>query len=99
LPLEAGGAVVGLMPDFPYIQATIAMQPGDLLIGFTDGISEAMNSAEEDYGEARLIAAAQTCDNLSAAEIISRLVADVDTFVAGAKQHDDMTLVVVRVVG
>jgi sigma-B regulation protein RsbU (phosphoserine phosphatase) len=99
LPLEAGGAVVGLLPDFPYAQATVTMQPGDLLVGFTDGISEAMNAADEDYGEARLIAAAQTCDGLSAAETISCLVADVDAFVAGAKQHDDMTLVVVRVIG
>jgi len=45
---EAGGVVVGLLPDFPYQQASVKLEPGDVLIGFTDGISEAMNTAEEE---------------------------------------------------
>ncbi|MDQ3817958.1 MAG: serine/threonine-protein phosphatase, partial [Acidobacteriota bacterium] len=98
LRLDAGGVVVGLLPNFPYQQASIQLERGDLLIGFTDGISEAMNPSEEEWGEEKLIEAAKACDHLCAAEIIKRLISAADQFAAGAKQHDDMTLVVVRIV-
>jgi sigma-B regulation protein RsbU (phosphoserine phosphatase) len=97
LRLDVGGTVVGLLPDFPYQQASVTLEPGDLLIGFTDGISEAMNPAEEEWGEERMIEAARDCDGLKATDIITRLVHLADEFAAGAKQHDDMTLVVVRI--
>ena len=95
---DAGGVVIGLLPDFLYQQASIQLERGDLLIGFTDGISEAMNPSEEEWGEEKLIEAAKACDRLCAAEIINRLVSAADEFAAGAKQHDDMTLVIVRIV-
>jgi sigma-B regulation protein RsbU (phosphoserine phosphatase) len=95
---EAGGAVVGLLPDYPYQQASVTLEAGDILVGFTDGISEAMNTAEEEWGEERLLETAQDCVGLCANEIITRLVNAADEFAAGAKQHDDMTLVVVRIV-
>ncbi len=98
LRLEAGGVVVGLLPDFLYQQASVQLEPGDLLLGFTDGISEAMNTAEEEWGEENLIEEAKRCDGLAASDIITRLVSAADNFAAGAKQHDDMTLVVVRIV-
>ena len=69
-----------------------------LLVAFTDGISEAMNAAEEEFGESRLMKAIEGCDSLTAAEIAKRLLGAVDTFVASARQHDDMTLVVMRLV-
>ena len=95
---EAGGVVVGLLRDFQYSQARIALEPGDVLVGFTDGISEAMNSREEEWGEENMIEAVKACHDLSAAEMIPRLMSAADAFAAGAKQHDDMTLVVVRVI-
>lgn len=95
---EAGGCVVGLLPNFPYRQACVTLEPGDVFIGFTDGISEAMNPSDEEWGEERMLEAARECDELSASDIIARLIAGADQFAAGAKQHDDMTLVVVRVV-
>jgi sigma-B regulation protein RsbU (phosphoserine phosphatase) len=95
--LETGGAVVGLLPNSPYQQGAFTLQDGDLLVCFTDGISEAMNPADEEWGEERLMAAAQTCDGLSAAEIVTRVIEAADRFAAGAPQHDDMTLVVLRV--
>ncbi|HKC63689.1 MAG TPA: SpoIIE family protein phosphatase [Pyrinomonadaceae bacterium] len=98
LRLDEGGVVVGLLPDFQYQQASVQLEQGDLLIGFTDGISEAMNPSEEEWGEEKLIEAAKACDRFCAAEIINRLVNAADEFAAGAKQHDDMTLVVVRIV-
>ena len=98
LRLEEGGAVVGLLPNFPYTQATVILEVGDLLLAFTDGISEAMNSADEEWGEERLIETAKNCEEMSAAEILARLVQGADEFAAGAPQHDDMTLIVVRVI-
>ncbi|HEX8775240.1 MAG TPA: SpoIIE family protein phosphatase [Pyrinomonadaceae bacterium] len=95
---EAGGCVVGLLRDFPYSQATITLEPGDLLVAFTDGISEAMNPREEEWGEEQMIEAIRACKGLSSADMITQLVKDADAFAAGAKQHDDMTLVVIRVV-
>jgi len=93
---EAGGVVVGLLRDFPYTQAAVTLQPGDLLLAYTDGISEAMNKQEEEWGEECMMETAQACKGLSASETITRLVQAADAFAAGAKQHDDMTLVVVR---
>jgi phosphoserine phosphatase RsbU/P len=94
---HGGGPVVGLMPDCVYEQAEVSLAPGDLLVIYTDGISEAMNRELEEWGEKRLIDAVQTCDGLSAEDTIVRIMQAADTFAAGAPQHDDMTLVVLRV--
>ena len=53
IKLEVGGAVVGMLPSMVvhYDQGDIQLEPGDLLVGFTDGISEAMNPNEEEWGE------------------------------------------------
>jgi sigma-B regulation protein RsbU (phosphoserine phosphatase) len=95
--LEAGGTVVGLFAEFPYQEAQLELQPGDMFVGFTDGISEAMDSDEAEFGEDRLIETLKRCQARSAAETISWILDQVDAFTAGAPQHDDMTLVVVRV--
>ncbi|MGC2110917.1 MAG: SpoIIE family protein phosphatase [Candidatus Korobacteraceae bacterium] len=92
--LEACGTVVGLLEDATYQQATLAIAPGDMFLAFTDGISEAMNAAEEEWGEERLIQTVQGCLGLPPAEAIACIMQTADTFVAGAKQNDDMTLVV-----
>lgn len=94
--LETGGTVVGLLESFPYEQGTLKIEPGDVFIAFTDGISEAMNNADEEWGEKALIEIVKTCSGLSPSETISRIMQAADTFVAGAKQHDDMTLVALR---
>ena len=92
--LETGGTVVGLLESFSYQQATLTITPGDILIAFTDGISEAMNDAQDEFGEDRLIETIKSCAGLSPAEIIACIMRAADAFVAGAKQNDDMTLVV-----
>ena len=94
--LEEGGTVVGLFPDFAYRDAQVQLEAGDILVAFTDGISEAMNNAEEEFDEERLMLTLRACKARTAAEIITYVLNDVDGFTAGAKQHDDMTLVVVR---
>jgi phosphoserine phosphatase RsbU/P len=95
--LETGGPVVGLLRNAPYQQGAFALESGDLLVCFTDGVSEAMNPADEEWGEERLLAAAQDCGRLSAAEIVAEIIARADRFAGGAPQHDDMTLLVLRV--
>ncbi|MEP7367314.1 MAG: GAF domain-containing SpoIIE family protein phosphatase [Acidobacteriota bacterium] len=94
--LDVGGTVVGLLPRYPYQQGTISLQPGDVLVAFTDGISEAMNSADEEWGEEELLKAIRACQNLPAQEMIPELLKNADAFVNGAPQHDDMTLVIVK---
>jgi sigma-B regulation protein RsbU (phosphoserine phosphatase) len=95
--LEDGGTVVGLFPEFAFCEGLVQLEPGDVLVAFTDGISEAMNGVEEEFDEARLMDALKKMETRTAAEIISRILIEVDGFTAGARQHDDMTLVVVRV--
>ncbi|HXM63254.1 MAG TPA: SpoIIE family protein phosphatase [Terriglobales bacterium] len=94
--LETGGTVVGLLESFPYQQATLTVVPGDILVAFTDGVSEAMNAAYEEWGEERMMEAIRGCADLQASEMIARIMQAADAFVAGAKQHDDMTLVVIH---
>ena len=96
LRLEEGGTVIGLFPDFPYREAEIQLQSGDILVAFTNGISEAMNHADEEFDEERLMEAIRTCPGRSAANISSYILEHVDAFTAGADQHDDMTIVVMR---
>jgi sigma-B regulation protein RsbU (phosphoserine phosphatase) len=96
--LEDGGPVVGLFPQAVYIEGSVTLAPGDLLVAFTDGISEAMNAADEEWGEERLADAVRTCAaGLPPSKMIARLLECADQFAAGAPQHDDMTLLVVRV--
>ncbi|MGA3088414.1 MAG: SpoIIE family protein phosphatase [Terriglobales bacterium] len=92
--LEGGGTVVGLLETFPYEQSDVIIAPGDILLMFTDGISEALNAADEEWGEARLIETVKQCGGLEPAQIIAGVMQAADGFVAGEKQHDDMTLVV-----
>jgi len=94
--LETGGTVVGLLAQ-SYQQDSFSLMPGDLVVLFTDGVSESMNGREEEWGEARLIELAKTCDGLPASEAMGRIFAAAEAFAAGASQHDDMTLVVLRV--
>ena len=95
--LETGGQPVGLFRVAHYEQAEIELQPGDLLVLYTDGISEAENTASDEWGEDALIAAARSSDGLPPAEMITRIMQAADAFAAGAPQHDDMTLVIARV--
>jgi sigma-B regulation protein RsbU (phosphoserine phosphatase) len=95
--LEEGGPPVGLFRIAPYTQAECRLEPGDLLVCFTDGISEAENPAEEEWGEEALVAAARACARLAPAEMIQSIMLAADQFANGAPQHDDMTLVIAKV--
>ncbi len=94
--LEADGPVVGLLPNAPYTEQALTLEPGDLLILYTDGISEAMTHADEEWGEERMIASAGVVQHRAAADVLRAMFADADKFTAGAPQHDDMTLLVLK---
>jgi sigma-B regulation protein RsbU (phosphoserine phosphatase) len=97
LRLENGGPPVGLFPFSRYEQDEVLLERGDLLILYTDGISEAENPAQDEWGEDALLSAARGYPVVPAAEVIRRIMEKADEFAAGAPQHDDMTLVVARV--
>ena len=94
--LEAGGSVVGLFRDCQYEQGSFTLESGDLLVLFTDGISESMNNEDEEWSEERLIDFAKTCYGLPAVEAMGRIMTAAQAFAGGAPQHDDMTVVVLR---
>jgi sigma-B regulation protein RsbU (phosphoserine phosphatase) len=94
--LEAGGPVVGLLPFAPYVEQVLILEPGDLLLLYTDGISEAMTHDDEEWGEDRMIESARKVRNKNAEEILHALFADADRFTAGAPQHDDMTMLILK---
>jgi sigma-B regulation protein RsbU (phosphoserine phosphatase) len=100
LRLEDGGAVVGMLPSMlvNYKQGEIELQTGDLLVGYTDGISEAMNPQEEEWSEDAMLERLKTVSEKSAVEILPFIVHCADEFASGAKQHDDMTMIVVKVI-
>ncbi|HET6220203.1 MAG TPA: GAF domain-containing SpoIIE family protein phosphatase [Acidobacteriaceae bacterium] len=95
--LEPGGTVVGLLEDAYYQQGFVRLSPGDVLIAFTDGISEAMNLADEEWGEDSLINSTRACGLRTAQEMMECIFAAATQFAGSAPQHDDMTLVVLRV--
>jgi phosphoserine phosphatase RsbU/P len=97
LRLETGGPPVGLFPFSRFQQDKVQLEAGDVLIFFTDGISEAENPAQDEWGEEPLIAATRACDSEAPARIIESLMEEADRFANGAPQHDDMTLVIAKV--
>ena len=94
--LDVGGPVIGLIEGCAYEQGQATLEPGDVLVAYTDGVSEAMNVDHEEWGEDQLAAITLRARSVSCQELIVRIMQAADGFVAGAPQHDDMTIVVVR---
>jgi sigma-B regulation protein RsbU (phosphoserine phosphatase) len=77
-------------------QATLA--PGDLLLVFTDGLVEAEDDKEEQYGESRMLTTLNSHVGRTAADVLQGLMTSADRFVGSAPQHDDITCLVLRTV-
>ncbi len=90
---------LGMQEDSSYQECSLHLLPGDLLLFLSDGITEAMDVAREVYGSERLEAVIRTTDghDHSASDVLDRVVEDIRRHAGDAPQHDDMTLVVVRV--
>lgn len=94
LRLDVGGTVVGLFDNPPYDTGSILLRAGDVLVAFTDGVSEAMNAHDEELGEEKIIEAMCASRMLPADKIMENIFAAADGFTQNAPQHDDMTLAV-----
>ena len=99
--LSAGGPPFGLPlfseSEVTYGSAAVQLQPGDLLVLITDGVVEAENDRGEEFGESRLVPCIQSAPPESAGDTLQRVMTQVNTFVGGVRQHDDITCLVLRV--
>jgi len=97
IELCVGGTVLGLFPETEFQEAAIDLRSGDLLVAFTDGVTDALNRAGEEFGEERLKEVLRAAVGAPADEISTRLADSMRAWIAGAEQHDDLTFVVVAV--
>ena len=94
--LEASGAVLGVFPEWTFQQSETRLNPGDRLVLFTDGITEAANARDDEFGEERLVELIRALRDRGAHELKNRILQAVATFTGGRAQ-DDATLVVVAI--
>ena len=96
--LERGGLPLGIQPEAQYETGTTALAANDLLVIFTDGLVEAENERQEEFGDPRLLALVARDTQGSAAAFLQSTMGEVERFVRGAPQHDDITCMVVKAV-
>jgi len=95
--LSKGGPVIGLFDEFVYEQETVQTARGDVLVAYTDGVTEALSPRGEEYGQERLEALARAHAHLSAEALTQRIIEDLRQWCRNTPQHDDVTLVVAKV--
>jgi len=96
IPLKTRGIALGMKEDVSYEKEEIPINPGDQLLVYSDGVSEAMNERMEEFGEEGLSQIVQSTSDASAAESIEEIIAAVNSHIGNATRGDDMTLVLVR---
>jgi len=96
--LEAGGPVLGLLPAAQYSSGTARVEPGDVLVVFSDGVAEAANIHDEEFGDTRITDIVRRNIALGPQEICDAILREVELFLGPMKPHDDQTLLVVRLV-
>ncbi|HEX5229984.1 MAG TPA: PP2C family protein-serine/threonine phosphatase [Bryobacteraceae bacterium] len=94
--LETGGAPVGLFADWTYEEGVVRLEPGDVLVACTDGITEAADAAGEDWGVDGLQRAVEDCRDAIAGEMVQAIFGSLDQFMQG-RQSDDATVLALRV--
>jgi sigma-B regulation protein RsbU (phosphoserine phosphatase) len=95
--LNVGGPIIGTFLDGPYEQESVRVESGDVLVAYTDGVTEALNPEGLEFGEERLRSVVVQCAHLSARELVEKVMAAVLHWQGEAAQHDDITLVVAKV--
>ena len=93
--LETGGMVLGLFDGTPFEEGSVVLEPGDFLVTFSDGVSEAMDGAGEEFGDERLLESIATMTENEVARRLKHIFASVSAFTAGAAQNDDVTGMVI----
>jgi sigma-B regulation protein RsbU (phosphoserine phosphatase) len=94
--LEAGGVPIGIFAESAYQSGTIRLDNGDWLVIFTDGIVEAENAKQDEFSEAQLIRLVDRESESAPAELLRRLLVELDEFVGNTPQHDDMTCLLLK---
>ena len=94
--LAGGGMILGILPMAEYTEVRAKMEPGDTLVLFSDGVTEAVNPSDEDFGEQRLAELVASLRGRPAREIVEAVHAEVARFTQGAPPADDITVVVAR---
>jgi sigma-B regulation protein RsbU (phosphoserine phosphatase) len=96
--LQEGGLILGIMRDVTFNEGSVSMRSGDMLVCYTDGVTEARNALDEEYGEERLLKLLRSVRcSVSAAEVIEVVHSSVTEFTGGAEPADDMTMLVLRI--
>jgi sigma-B regulation protein RsbU (phosphoserine phosphatase) len=94
--LSAKGMALGVMEAITLEERRVTVQPGDLLILYTDGVTEPINEEEEEFGEQRLLQVLDECWDLPSTEIVQRVHRSVTSFVGEQPEFDDYTLVCLK---
>jgi sigma-B regulation protein RsbU (phosphoserine phosphatase) len=97
--IETGGMPVGMFETAPYSGDECELQPGDVFVSYSDGVTEAHNVSGEEFGEARLVTVLERYSRGSAAVILEQIINAVKEFAHGAEQYDDVTALVVKYTG
>lgn len=95
--LSSDGIVLGMFPLAEFSEGEALLRPGDVIVAYTDGVTEAMSASHEEFSEARLREAIAESSHQSAKQILAHIIARVAAWSQGAGQHDDITVVIVRV--
>lgn len=94
--LDIGGLPFGIQPEAKYESGSVTLAPADWLVIFTDGLVEAENVRQEEYGEARLLTALEAAKSFTPSDLLKRLMAELDLFVGNTPQHDDVTCMLLK---
>ncbi len=94
--LEIGGLVVGIEPDSAYNEGQVLLSPGEIIVIYSDGVTEAEDASESLFGEQRLQEIIKKNKNLSSQEIMAEIYEEVKNFQSGTEQDDDITLIVMK---
>jgi phosphoserine phosphatase RsbU/P len=94
--IEAGGIPVGIFAESPYQTGQTRLESGDWLVIFTDGLIEAVNQKDEEYGEAALLRLVDRESESTPAELLRNLLAELDRYVGNTPQHDDITCLLLK---
>lgn len=97
VPLQAHGLILGVMPQVTYTRSTVPIQPGDVLVFYTDGLTEAMSPGRELFHSERLIEELGRCSSESAERVADSVWSALQRHLDGEANHDDCSLIVVRV--
>lgn len=94
--LDVGGLPFGIQTEATYQAGTVTLNPGDWLVIFTDGLVEAVNARDEEYGETRVFLTLEAASSLEPKDLLKRMMAELDLFVGNTPQHDDVTCMLLK---